>query len=347
MLVRNGNRLALVCALALVVGCAGGEDIVAAAGGSAGSGGNVPPSTYGGYAGASTGGGTGQQGGGGITGGYGGASGSTLTGGFAGSGGLAGAAGAGGFAGIDPMAGGSGGGLGGGSGGGDAAAGGANAVDGTAGCGQAGNESPPVTNAGISLRYRCQDGGAKGSAIQFDLEVSTSIAAGVTLGDVEIRYYFTNEIADPLVNEMYWAGTSTDALTSAVKTTIVPMAAVPGADTYASYTLPTSTAKIVPGNPLVIKPAHHKAGYSSSFNQCDDYSYGANRDFAVFSRIAVFVKGTLAWGSVPAANAVIDASTPDGASEVEAGADAAPGADAFTGDAPSADAAAAIDAPGE
>jgi hypothetical protein len=286
----------------------------------------------GGSAAASTGGASGQYGGGSgggsggatATGGYGGASGSTSTGG---SGGTYVSPFTGGTGGIDASTGGSGG------------TGGVTVIDGATGCGQAGTELSPVTDAGLSLRYRNQDGGAKGSAIQFDLELSTSIAAGVTLGDVEIRYYFTNEIADQLVNEMYWAGTSTDALTSAVKTTIVPMAAVPGADTYASYTLPGSTAKIAPGSPLTIKPAHHKAGYSASFNQCDDYSYGTNRDFAVTSRIAVFVKGTLAWGSVPAAVAAVDASPGDGASE--AGDDAAPQAAAANDDAT------AIDAPSE
>jgi hypothetical protein len=226
--------------------------------------------------------------------------------------------------------------------GGAAGTGGATASDGAAGCGLAGTEQNPVTDGGVTLRYRNQDGGAKGSAVQFDLEISTSLAGGITLGDVEIRYYFTNEIADPLVTEMYWAGTGSDTLTSAVKTAIVPMAAaVPGADTYAAYTLPASTVKLTPGSTLVIKPAMHKAGYSASFNQCDDYSYGGGRDFVVFSRIAVFVKAALAWGSVPASAVGIDASTDDGgASDAGAG-------EASIDDAPSAHDVTAIDAPSE
>jgi hypothetical protein len=338
MLVSKTNRLALACSLALAAGCAGGEELAANAGGSGGTT-NPPWMNAGGSAAAAAGGGAAQQGGGGA-GGYGGVSGSTLAGGSSGAG-AAGAAGtgSGGTTYISPIG-------TGGSSGSDAAAagsGGAPAIDGGSGCGMAGFETAPVTDGGITLRYRNQDGGAKGSAIQFDLEISTSNAAGVAASDIEIRYYFTNEVGEPLVNEMYWAGTSTDALTSAVTTKIVPMAAVPGADTYASYTLPASTAKIGPVNALTIKPAHHKAGYGASFNQCDDYSYGANRDFMTFTRIAVFVKGVLAWGSVPGQAVLVDASAPE--AQTQDAANDGTTADALSGEA--ADDAVAKDAPSE
>lgn len=328
------------CAMAIVVGCASGEDIGAATGGSAGTraGGGGQAGTYaGGSAGAAAGRG------GGSYGGFGGAGAGLSAGGYGGS------AGFGGF-----------GGLGGSSGaGGSAAFGGAGSAGqtvvidsggqpatdspATSGCGQAGNAGVAVTDKGISLRYRNQDGGAKGNAIQFDLEVSTTIANGVAIADLEIRYYFTSEISGSLVTEMYWAGTGKESFTAAVTTTAVAIAPVPGADTYLAYTLPSATAKLLPGDTLVVKPALHKAGYSASFDQCNDYSYdGANRSFVVSSRITVFVKGDLAWGSAPQEVAIVDASTGDGSpaeaqaddamAVPDAPSDAAVSAEAATGD---------------
>jgi hypothetical protein len=337
MVVSTTNRLALVCSLALAIRCAGGEEVAGQSGGAAGT--ASPPWASTGGSTAAAGGSAPQPGGGGATGGYGGTSGSTSVGsGGAGTGGI-GTAGTGGATYVSPIGtGGTGGGVA-----GDATragSGGAPPIDAGSGCGMAGTETAPVTAGGITVRYRNQDGGAKGSAIQFDLEIATSNAAGIALSDVEIRYYFTNEVGD-LVNEMYWAGTSSDALTSAVTTKIVPIAAVAGANTYASYTLPATAAKIAPGNALTIKPAHHKAGYAAAFNQCDDYSYGVVRDFVAFTRVAVFVKGALAWGSVPGQTIAVEASAPDAQSP-----DAA--LEAQAGDAPSGDAsddAAASDAP--
>jgi Cellulose binding domain len=318
MLAGKSNHWAWTFALVLVSGCAGGEDVATETGGAAGS--SAPPwMSLGGSMVGSGGGGTTPTGTGGMAGG----SGANLSGG---SGGATG--GSGGATYISPLNGGAG---------GNAATGGSGGapnVDAAAGCGRAGAEGSPVTDAGLTLQYRNQDGGATGSAIQFDLELSTSLTAGVSLNDVEIRYYFTSEIADPLVTEMYWAGTNTDTLTSAVTTTVVPMPAVPGADAYVSFTLPSSTATIAPGNVLTIKPALHKAGYSASFNQCNDYSYEPSRDFAPSTRIAVLVKGALVWGSVPAAPTPLDGSVADGPGDASADHASPDSGDADAPDAP-------------
>ena len=155
--------------------------------------------------------------------------------------------------------------------------------------------------------YYYDDGAVTGQAVQMHFDAVNYTAFGSRLSQVTIRYWFTDEDATtPNVVEQYYVPIPTKMKFSAVNP---PRA---GADTVLEISFSDQPdAGISWVETRGFNFAFHKNGYSSTYDQSNDYSYDAKLTKALGPnpKITAYVNGALAWGcEPPVQSAVIDAS---------------------------------------
>jgi hypothetical protein len=274
--------LALVCACAVACGEAfradeerndGGPD-ASAAGGAGGTSATTSTSTTG--SGGDDGGSTGTS----TTQGTGTAGSSTsASGGRGGGGGLGGNAGTSGAGGIGPVDGGR---------------------DGAQGDAAADRAITPPT--GFSVLYRAVDAKAMAVLIHADLTIANAGPETVSLADLTVRYYFTNEVLGPPMVDVLVArlNPGDQELGGNVTDKVVRMQIpTPTANNYVELGFGSDAGHIAPGQSALLTWVYHDENFSQ-LTQTNDYSFDRTKiSSAPWDHVVLLHKGTILWGTSP------------------------------------------------
>lgn len=157
--------------------------------------------------------------------------------------------------------------------------------------------------------YYYDDGAVTGQAVQMHFDIVNYTAYGSRLSQVTVRYWFTDEDATAAnVVEQYYVPIPTKMKFSTLNPPRV------GADTLLEISfsdLPDAGISWVETKGFNF--AFHKTGYSSNYDQSNDYSYDAKLTKALGPnpKITAYINGVLAWGCEPAVQtAPLDAGSP-------------------------------------
>ena len=173
--------------------------------------------------------------------------------------------------------------------------------------------------APLRLYYRNLTASSPSTNINYIVKVENATGAALPLGGLEVRYYFTNELAPPWETEIFYTDTCcsnkmTDFNDAIVKT-VQSMPARPNADSHIAIGFAGSLGTLAPGDAVQVELGFHAPGYSLNLTQTNDYSYAAaaagtqtqwnacpgpqcDPKFTTCS-LTVYRDGALVWGTPP------------------------------------------------
>ena len=137
--------------------------------------------------------------------------------------------------------------------------------------------------------------------IRFAVRVVSSAKSSVPISSLELRYYFTNEVAPPLVIEIYDAvldgSTGYHAVAhDAVKGEVTGSAA----DSYLKLTFSDAAGVLASGDSFTVDLALHGQNWTGNFAEADDYSFTPDHsDFSAWDHVTLFDAHQLIWGNEP------------------------------------------------
>ena len=129
------------------------------------------------------------------------------------------------------------------------------------------------------------------------LELANTGNTPIDLSDVTIRYWY---ILDANKVESYWCDYAAIGCNNISGRFVLLPTAHTRANAYLEISFTGSTRTLAPGaNTGEIQNRFNKNDWSN-YNQADDYSYdGSLTTFAVSTKVTVYYRGTLVWGSEP------------------------------------------------
>jgi len=156
------------------------------------------------------------------------------------------------------------------------------------------------SGANLKAQYRCQNTASSTQQIQPYIEVFNLGATTIALTDITVRYWFTSEPTPPDMYICDYAAVGNGTITSTFGGT---------GSKYYLQTGFTSSAK-VGANPANTLPAGVNTGEIQNrinnspsygwFTQTNDYSFDATKTaYADWTKVTVYYKGTLVWGTEP------------------------------------------------
>jgi hypothetical protein len=115
--------------------------------------------------------------------------------------------------------------------------------------------------------------------INYIVKVDNETGAAVPLSSLEVRYYFTNELAPPTEIDVFYADTCcsnkrtdfNDAIVASVQT----IAAKPGANAYLSIAFSPAAGTLLAGDAVQVEVAFHDEAYARMLAQSNDHSFSA------------------------------------------------------------------------
>ena len=128
-------------------------------------------------------------------------------------------------------------------------------------------------------------------------ELSNTGKSSVDLSEVTIRYWYMLDIQQP---QSYWCDYATVGCAN-ISGSFVSLSSLRSkANTYLEIRFTNGAGNLAPGaNSGEIQNRFNKDDWSN-YQQAHDYSYeGSATTFTVSTRITVYYKGTLVWGSEP------------------------------------------------
>jgi len=175
---------------------------------------------------------------------------------------------------------------------------GAGGVAGSAGAAGVTNSGGAPPAGALEVDYKCGSGPTD-NQIRSSLRIKSSADASVAISGLELRYYFTSEVALPLTIEIYDASVDGAAGYHAVSHDAVK-AEVTGTDGYLKLTFTQAAGALTKGNAFTVDVAVHGPNWTGNFSEADDYSFGPDHtDFAAWDHVTLFGGGELAWGKEP------------------------------------------------
>lgn len=160
--------------------------------------------------------------------------------------------------------------------------------------------TPVATPGNLSLQayYKVGDPEApKDNQIKPQLEVSNGGNTSINLSDVTIRYWYTIDTNQP---QNYWCDYATVGCGNITAKFVSTAPARPDADTYLEVGFTGGAGSLAPGaNTGEILNRFSKTDWSN-YDETDDYSYnGSLTTFTVWTKITIYYKGALVWGTEP------------------------------------------------
>ncbi|MEO6520032.1 MAG: cellulose binding domain-containing protein [Mucilaginibacter sp.] len=153
----------------------------------------------------------------------------------------------------------------------------------------------PATS--LSVSYQNQNQSASGNTISTYLSINNTGNQAVACGDVTARYWFTEEGTQSL---NYWIDYAKKGSSNISGKFIALSPVRNGADHYFEITLNASAGVLYPlSNSGNIQYRIAKSDWSN-FNEANDYSYAAKDVMQGNSKITVYYKGVLVYGTEPA-----------------------------------------------
>jgi hypothetical protein len=169
---------------------------------------------------------------------------------------------------------------------------------GSAGVTSTGGAPPSGT---LAVDYKCGNSSPTDNQIRSSLRIKSTANTSIALSTLELRYYFTSEVALPLTIEIYDASLDGSAGYHAISHDAVKAAiAGPATDAHLELTFTDAAGALSKGNALTLDVAVHGPNWTGNFSEADDYSYGPDHtDFAAWDHVTLFGGGELAWGKEP------------------------------------------------
>ena len=187
----------------------------------------------------------------------------------------------------------------------------ANVIDG--GAGRCDSLAP------LRLYYWNLTAASPSNNINYIIKVQNATGAALPFGALEVRYYFTNELAAPWTTEIFYTDTCcsnkiTD-FNDDIVATVQTIPARPNANASIGIGFAASLGTLAAGDAVQVELGFHDPGYARNLTQTNDYSYsptatgmqsqwndcpGAQCE-AKFTSCALSVHrdGALVWGTPP------------------------------------------------
>jgi hypothetical protein len=156
------------------------------------------------------------------------------------------------------------------------------------------------------VQYQVEISASMSAAIGSQIFVVNGGTSSVSLDDLTVRYYLTNEVSASLSKTINWAnvgpvgGASSGFSTGNITIAVVPMTTpVPMADTYVELGF-TGNQTLPAGYRVQLSWAVQDFS-SQNFNQTNDYSYNAADTTATnWQNVVLLYQGqSVVWGTVP------------------------------------------------
>jgi hypothetical protein len=187
----------------------------------------------------------------------------------------------------------------GGGGAGGKSSGGAGGGSGSSGAAGATNTGGAPPAGALEVDYKCGNSSPTDNQIRSSLRIKSSAATSIAVANLELRYYFTSEVALPLTIEIYDASVDGTSGYHAISHDAVK-AEVTGTDGYLKLTFTQGAGALTQGNALTLDVAVHGPNWTGNFSEADDYSFAADHaDFAPWDHVTLFGGGDLVWGKEP------------------------------------------------
>lgn len=162
-----------------------------------------------------------------------------------------------------------------------------------------GGESGVVVPAELEVKHKTGSGDANDNQIRVGLRIASAAADSVALSSLELRYYFTSEVALPLVIELYDASiTGTSGYRTVGKDAV--QAEVTSADSYLRLSFTKAAGELLSGDAISLDVTVHGQNWTGNFSEADDYSFAADHaEFTAWDRVTLFGEEQLIWGKEP------------------------------------------------
>ena len=155
-----------------------------------------------------------------------------------------------------------------------------------------------VRAASVSVKTHTVNGGNT-QWIYFDLQLTNGGTSAISFADLEVDYWYTWEGTS---GGQSWQCTYATGLTGGCGNLAPQFIAVSptraGADHKLEVGFATAAGSLAPGATLDIGPGFHKDDFSV-FVQTNDYSYSSATAFTATTKVTVYVKGALVYGTEP------------------------------------------------
>ncbi|MEK7393611.1 MAG: cellulose binding domain-containing protein, partial [Fibrobacterota bacterium] len=156
---------------------------------------------------------------------------------------------------------------------------------------------PKSPTADLKIQYRAGSTMAASNSIQPYLQLVNTGKIAVSLSDVTIRYWFTNDGSAAVSYWCDWAQIGAANLTGTVKTA---SPARTGADRYLEISFKTSAGSLAAGASTGAIQSRFSKNDWSNFTQTNDASFDATKTaFADWNKVTVYRGGVLVWGVEP------------------------------------------------
>ena len=114
------------------------------------------------------------------------------------------------------------------------------------------------------------------NGIDFLVKVENTASLPLSLGALEIRYYFANELAPPTVASVFYSDTCCSdkiMFNDRVVASLVMTPAQPKADSYLSIAFDPTLGDLAPADAVQVELGFHDPQFARDFTQTNDYSY--------------------------------------------------------------------------
>jgi hypothetical protein len=158
--------------------------------------------------------------------------------------------------------------------------------------------------SGFSVLYGVQNSNATSPYIECELHAKNSGTSMVTLSELKVRYYFTDEVKKAPQITINWSHISTSGANQSLSVGATPGTVVPaatGADSYIEFGLSSSHSMLGPGESADFSWRMNGPNQATDiYTQTNDYSFDASKtSVTVWDHVVLMQNGSILWGTVP------------------------------------------------
>jgi cellulose 1,4-beta-cellobiosidase len=160
-----------------------------------------------------------------------------------------------------------------------------------------------VSTGGFTVQYKAENTTAISSYVQAEFNAKNTGATTIPVGELKLRYYFTDEprVAPNMTINFSYISTSGSNQTLDVAWLVAGLVPTkPTADSYFEFSF-TSGHDLAPGEAMDFSFQMNGPDQNADkYTQTNDYSYDATKtSFANWDHVVLFHNGTVVWGATP------------------------------------------------